>query len=58
MKKVFLIILPNLHENTSARVSFLIFIKKETLTQAFFSEFGEIFKNTFFTELLRATPFG
>ena len=31
------------------------FIKKETLAQVFPCEFYEIFKNTFFTELLRAT---
>ena len=30
-------------------------IKKETLTQVFSCEFCEIFKNTFFTEDLRAT---
>ena len=31
------------------------FVKKETLTQVFFSEFCEISKNTFFTEHLWAT---
>ena len=33
------------------------FIKKETPTQVFFCEFYKIFKNTFFTEHLRATAF-
>ena len=33
------------------------FIKKETLTQVFFSEFCEIFKNTFLTEHVRATVY-
>ena len=33
------------------------FIKKETLAQVISSEFCEIFKNTFFTEHLRATAF-
>ena len=33
------------------------FIKKETLTQAIFCEFCEIFKSTFFTERLRTTAF-
>ena len=55
----------NSHENTCARVSFLIklevsacnFIKKETLAQMLSCEFGEIFKNTFFTQHLRATTF-
>ena len=32
-----------------------LFIKKETLTQVFSCEFCKIFKNTFFTELLRTT---
>ena len=45
VKKVFLEILPNLQENTCARVSFLI--KLQTLTQVFFREFCEIFMNTF-----------
>ena len=35
-------------ENTCARVSFLNFIKKETLTQVFSCEFCEIFENNFF----------
>ena len=34
---------------------FLNFIKKETLTQVFFCDFCEIFKNTFLTEHLRPT---
>ena len=50
VKKLFLKISQNSQENTSARVSFLIklqvsdcnFIKKETLTRAFFCEFCEI----------------
>ena len=33
------------------------FIKKDTLTQVFFCEFCEIFKNTFFTEHLQTTAF-
>ena len=53
----------NSQENTCARVSLLIklqasacnFIKKETLTKVFSSEFYEISKNTFFTEHLWAT---
>ena len=60
VKRVFLEISQNSHENTCARVSFLIkletqackFIKKETLVQAFSCEFYEIFKNIFFTEHL------
>ena len=32
------------------------FIKKETLAQVLSCEFGKVFKNTLFTELLRATP--
>ena len=48
-------------ENTCARGSFLIklqasdFIKNETLVQVFSCEFCESFKNTFFTEHIRAT---
>ena len=61
VKKVFLKISPNLQENTSARVSFLIklqalacnFIKKETLKHVLPCEFREIFKNIFFLEHLR-----
>ena len=60
VKKVPLKITQNSQENISVRVSFLIrlqvkacnFIKKETLTQVFSCEFGEIFKNTFFIEYL------
>ena len=54
VKKVFLEILLNSQENTCARVSFLQpyacnFIKIESLTQVFFSEFCEhLSKNTFF----------
>ena len=33
------------------------FIKKDTLAQVFSYEFCEIFKNTFFTEHVRATTF-
>ena len=57
---MFLKILQNSQENTCARV-FLIkaeacnFIKKETLAQLFSYEFGEISKNTFFTEHLLTT---
>ena len=54
---MFLEISQNSQENTFARVSFLIklFIKKETRAQVFSCELGEIVKNTFFTEHLRAT---
>ena len=54
--KVFLKITQNSQENFCARVPFLIklqtcsFIKKETQTHAFFCEFCEIFKSTFFAE--------
>ena len=56
--KVLLEISQNSQENTCARVSFLIkfegeacnFIKKESLTQLFSSEFWEISKKTFFIE--------
>ena len=62
-KKVFLKISQNSQENTCARISFLVklqaepcnFIKKETLAKVFSCEFREIFKNTFFTELLWTT---
>ena len=53
IKKVFLEISQNSHENTCARVSFLIklqacnVIKKETLAQVFSCEFCEIPKNAF-----------
>ena len=54
---MFLKILKNSKENVCVGVSFLIkfncsFIKEETLTQVFFSEFCEIFKNTYFLEHL------
>ena len=60
VKKVFLETSQNSQKNTCARVYFLIkleasacnFIKKETLTQVFFSEFCEISRDTFFTEQL------
>ena len=62
VKKVFLKILQNSQKNMCARISFLIklqsetcnFIKKGTLAQVFSCGFCEIFKNTFFTENLRA----
>ena len=49
LKKVFLEISQNLHENTCL---FCNFIKKETLAQAFSCEFCEISKNTLSTEHL------
>ena len=58
VKMVFLEISQNSHENTCARVAFLIklqacnFIKKETLAQVFSCEFCEISKDTF----LQRTP--
>ena len=63
VRKVFLEILQNSQENTCSRVSFLIklkastcnVIKKEALTQMFFCEFCEIFRNTFFIEHLPGT---
>ena len=49
----------NSQENICSRVSFFSkvvgLLKKETLAQVFSCEFSEIFKNTFFTEHLRAT---
>ena len=58
------VISQNSQENTCGKVSFLIklqasarnFIKKETLAQMSSCELCKIFKNTFFTEHLRATP--
>ena len=56
VKEVFLEISQNSQENSCARDSFLItlynwnFIKKESLTQVFSSEFCKISKNTSFTE--------
>ena len=48
-KTVFLEILQNSQENTSARVADACnFIEKETLAQLFSCEFYEISKNTFF----------
>ena len=62
---MFLEISQNSQENTCARVSFSIklrkacnFIKKETLAQVFFCEFCEISRNNFFTEHLRMTASG
>ena len=56
VKKVFLEISQNAQENTCARVSFSIkacnSIEKETLAQVFSCEFCEIYKNTFYIELL------
>ena len=55
VRKVFLDILQNSQENTSARVSFFNkgpdleacnFIKKETLAQVFSCKFCKVFKNT------------
>ena len=58
-KKMFLNISQNSQENTCASLFFNKvagnFIKKETLVQVFSCEFSKIFKNTFFTEHLRAT---
>ena len=62
-KKVFLKILQNSQEITSARVSFFInlqasacnFIKKETRAQVFFCEFCEFFKNISDTKHPRVT---
>ena len=56
VKKVLLKISQNSQENNCVRIFFLIklqaeaynFIKKGTLTQVFYYEFWEIFKNTFF----------
>ena len=64
VKKVFLKILKNSHENTCARAPFLIkfqalaynFIKKETLAQVFSFEFCEILRN--FTSFLLNTSSG
>ena len=63
MKKGVLEISQNPQEKTFTRVIKFLnkvaglhdFIKKETLAQVLFCEFCEIFKNTFFTEHLRAT---
>ena len=63
LEKVFLEILPNLQENTCARVSILIklqawgrnFIKTETVAKVFSHEFCEISKNAYFTEYVWAT---
>ena len=60
---MFLKISQNSQGSTCFRVSFLMklqakacsFIKKETLAEVFSCKFGEIFKNTFFTEHLQAT---
>ena len=48
IKKVFLKSSQNSQENSCVTN----FIEKGTLTQVFFREFCEIFKNTFFTEHL------
>ena len=48
VKKVLLEISQNSQENTCARVSFLNFIKKETLAQVFSCKFFQNFKNNFF----------
>ena len=59
---MFIKVSQNSLENTFVGVSFLIkleawgnLIQKEILTQVFFCEYSEIFKNTFFTEHLQAT---
>ena len=52
IKKLFLKISQNSQENSSARA---LLIKREALTQVLSCEFCKIFKNTFFTEHLRAT---
>ena len=44
VKKVFLKISQNLQEN----ICWSLIVDKETLTQVFFCEFCEIFKNSFF----------
>ena len=44
-----------IHRKTSGRPKTCNFIKKETLTQVFSSEFCENSENTFFTEQLRST---
>ena len=50
-KKAHIETLLNSLSNTCIRVSFLEnVIKKEALAQVFYSEFGEISKNTFFTK--------
>ena len=64
--KVFLETLQNSQRNTCARVYFLIklhasgcnFIKQGALALVFSCKFCEIFRNTFFTEHLRATASG
>ena len=56
----------NSQENICVRVSFLVklqasacnYIKKDTLAQTFPWEFRKTYKNTFFTEHLRATASG
>ena len=56
LKKALLKFSQNLQGNTCVGVSIVIkFIKKKTPAHVFSSEFWEIFKNTFFTEHLRAT---
>ena len=64
-EKMFLKFSENSQGNTCAIASFLTklqasdnFVKKETLTHVFSFDFCEIFKNTIFTEHLRATPSG
>ena len=62
-RKVLLKISQNSHENTCVVVSFLIklqacnFIKSETPTKVFSSEFWEFFKNSYFVEHLRTAAF-
>ena len=52
-KKVFLTISQNSQDNTCARRA-CNFVKKETLAKVFSCEICKFFKNTFFTEQLRA----
>ena len=62
-KKVLLNISQNSLENTCDRVSFfnkvegVVCIKKETLTQVFFCQFCEMFKNNYFVKHVRTTAF-
>ena len=60
VKKVFLEISQNSHENTCATVSFLqlYWKKKKILAKVFSYESCEISKNVFFTENYRVTASG
>ena len=48
-------VLKNCAKFTGKHLYQSFFLKNETLAEVFFCEFCEIFKNTFFTEHLRAT---